>query len=231
MSVRISPASRFTGCLLFLVGGIIIGATFTYLVASQWRRLHGVAQAPSPQPVVYSVYVLIEVNSMQLPAPQVEAVWLIRVPDNHARLELIGLPPEQFRDQFDRATGVPETLLRPYAPETALGTIVYDRQAVAQFVDTMGGVTLMGQAANGTDLLAFVDGADPAKPGDRLIRQGAVMQAVVLQAVRCGETLNALDMLRSPSLALIDQADLSTLLSWYYPLRDKPVRVLLQVDS
>lgn len=231
MSARNLPASRFTGCLLFLVGGIIIGAMFTYLVASQWRRLYGVAQVPLPQPVVYSVYVLVEVNSMQLPTPQVEAVWLIRVPDNHARLELIGLPPEQFRDQFDPVTGVSETLLHPYALEKALGAIVYDRQAVAQFVDTMGGVTLMGQPANGTDLLAFVDGADPAKPGDRLIRQGVVMQAVVLQAVWCGETLNALDMLRSPSLALIDQADLSTLLSWYYPLRDKPVRVLLQLDS
>ncbi len=180
--------------------------------------------APAP-PMTYRTYLLLGVDALENARPQVEAVWLAVLPSDHSTVELIGLLPAGFQDQYDPETGLPVTSLQPYLKGEFAGALVFDRGDVVELTKQLGGVWLVGSQVDGEGLLGFVDSADPNQPGEVLTRQAAAVQSVIAKMAVAGTHANYVSLFDSAGLMLADQLTLFDAFSQYYPLRTDQVRV------
>jgi hypothetical protein len=165
------------------------------------------------------------VNALENARPQVEAVWLVVLPSDHSAIEVIGLPPAPFKDQYSPETGLPLTALEPYLTGAFAGALVFDRGDVVELTNRLGGVWLVGSQVDGEGLLGFIDSADQNQPREVLIRQAAAVQSVVGEMAAAGASFNYVSLFDGTSLMLTDRIALFDAFSQYYPIRTDRVRV------
>ncbi len=233
MSAYSHPANRAINISIWLMVGIAIG------IATIWtfRGLNTPRTEARPQfaestpgatgPGKTAAYVLLEVDALTNTPPNVEAVWLAVLASDQATAELIGLPPEPFNGKYSPETGLPLTALEPYLHGTFAGALVFDHEAITEFVNRLGGVWLMGKQVSGAELLNFVDAADQKQSGDVLTRQAAALQGVLAQLAMAGTRVNYVSLFDCANLMSVDRDVLLGLLGQYYPVKTDNIRVHL----
>ena len=214
-----------------LVFGMVVTCPFGVAVIGGPPRTTATVTTSSPA-VTYESYLLLWLDDYQQPHPVVEAVWIAQAPSNGSAIELIGLPPEPFRDQFSPAlSGVPLLSIQPYLRGQLAGNLILDRSDLKELTDRLGGVYHMGQETNGEALLSYILSADPSRPDDLLIRQGAAMQSLLAQFAAQYVTLDFGNLLETPSLYTVETSKLRGLIQRYQPFTTESVRIRLALAA
>jgi len=214
----------------------VLGAAISQPVFTAWRNALQ-TQAPGMTPsavisVAYETYLMLGLDEFSSQQPKVEAVWLVIVPLNYSTVELIGLHPEPFRDQYSPALGgLPLLTIQPHLRGPLAGTVIFDRDDLVELADRLGGVTLLGAYTDGPGLLNFITAADPNNPDDLLLRQSAVMQSLVAQGAISGVKIDLTALLQVPSQSSVEQGKQFDLIRHYYPLNTEAIRIHPLVDE
>jgi hypothetical protein len=212
------------GTVCFLIGWVVTRPIVSYLQADI-----GVFASPAPQSsgaASYESYALLLMDDYDRPQPIVEAVWLAHVPSDNSAIDLSGLPPAPFRDQFSPAlNGVPLLTLQPYLRGRLVGTIVFDHQDVIELVERLGGAHVLGLQMDGEALLAYMDSPGASQAPDRLMRQAAVIQSLLAEMAALDSQLDLAGLIQTPSYSSVEQNKLYELVLHYYPVRTDLVRV------
>lgn len=180
-----------------------------------------VAQSPS---LTYTTYVLLGIDSTASPTPNIEAVWLAELASDGSA-ELRGLAPASFHNQYDSQMGLQSAAIEPYLRGTFAGTLLFDQNAMLEFVNRLGGAWLAGKQVSGAELLNFVKAADPAQPDDLLTRQAAALQGVLAQMAVAGTRVNYVSLFDSATLMAADRSLLFDSLGQYYPVKTNSIRI------
>lgn len=222
---------------IIIVGAVcfLIGWAVTWPIFSTWSRDFDALVSPvahTADMAAYESYALILVDGYDSPQPRVEAVWLAHVPSDYSTIELLGLPPAQFRDQFSRAVnGIPLLTLQPFLRGRLVGTITFDREDIVELVERIGGVFMLGQRMSGAEMLTYIDSAEPSRPGDLLVRQAAVVQSLLAEMAARGSQLDLARLMQTPSYCGIEQNKLYELVQHYYPVRTDMIQVHPEMES
>ena len=231
MSPYCHPANQaVTKSVPFVVSFIIglalsLGSLLPFWMSGRQRVEVSAPPAATAQSVTYETYLLLGVDAHENVRPQVEAVWLAVLPSDHSTVEVIGLPPARFQDQYNPETGLPVTSLQPYLRGKLAGALVFDRGDIVELTNQLGGVWLVGSQVDGEGLLGFIDSADQNQPREVLTRQAAAVQSVIAKMAVSGTRANYVSLFDGASLMLTDRLTLFDAFGQYYPLQTDQVRV------
>ncbi len=222
--------------IAILLTCFVLGAAISRPVFSAWRSALQTQEPGATLSVAlsisYETYLMLGLDEFSNQQPKVEAVWLVTVPLNDSTVELIGLHPEPFRDQYSPALGgLPLLTIQPHLRGPLAGTVIFDRDDLVELADRLGGVTLLGAHTDGAGLLNFIAAADPNNPDDLLLRQSAVMQSLVAQGAISGVKVDLTALIQVPSRSNVEREKEFDLIRRYYPLNTEAVRIHPLVDD
>jgi len=223
---------------LLIVGAVcfILSWVIPYPLFSAWRDSLRYSQpkptASAKRSSIYETFSVIWLDDVSSPGPIIDGLWLAYVPTDYAEIELVGLPPAEYREQFSSILkGEPQLLLLPHLRGPLVGSVILDRNDIRELTHAIGGVYLMGQKMDGEGLLNYLASADVTQPDDVLIRQGAVIQSLLAQIAVQGMQIDLARLLDVPSLYTLEKTRLDELVNRYYPLSTEAVRVHPLVGS
>jgi len=218
---------RVTGWILFGITGLIFGtclaAGIGWYGSARSSMPSVTASPPSTSSLLYKNFLLIQIDSTQKDKSTIQAVWLLRIPENRAALfEVFTFHPSTFNGRG----GISQDLLQRYVIGTITSTIVFDRNNLSDYVDRLGGITVASQPMNGSGVWQYIDSADVNYPNDLAIRQAAVAHSILVKMAMVSSQIN-LDTLFGPNQTQSSRAELLTMLRLYYPKRVDSFRVHL----
>lgn len=199
----------FVAIVASLLLGITVGLGLgkAALGPTEWTTPTGSTFLPTATPVVSPTpdasqisVVLLAVDSLNSPKPQLEACWLIIFKPDAPEYYLLGIPPtttvtltnspsktlrdihvidvhHKLNDLFMRDAA--RTLLPGINKPQAV--VTFDRAMVIQAIDLLGGLTLAGQHYSGEATLTAYE-ALPPDSSERLERQTAIVMGLLRAA-------------------------------------------------
>ncbi len=134
-----------------------------------------------PRPTTIS-YLLLGIDDSSQDSPRLEAVWLATIVEDYTSVQMTGIiPNEHLQNAFAEGYGHIETILSHQTQAPIVSRIVLHYSDFAQIADLLGGLRLGGKTRNGLSVLDYV--VEPQHQDERLLRQAAVVQAMVAAAV------------------------------------------------
>lgn len=226
--------TRLRNSLLVTTIGFLLGWVITQPIFSAWHdaiKIAGpppAATLPAAPGIDYQTYALVWVDSVQNPRPAVQAVWVAWVPSDYSTIQLVGLPPQPFSEQYSPSLrGLAPDSLRLNTRGTFMGTLVLDQEHLQTLIDKLGGIYILGQRLQGADVLRFA-ATDPNLSVDELlVRQGAVLQSLTAQLAIAGRNID-LPVLLSIPQSNVDHDLLLDVVRHYYPVRIPSVQIHAQ---
>lgn len=223
--------TRLRNSLIICTVGFLLGWVITQPIFSAWRDAIKIAGPPpvptlgNPGGIDYQTYALVLLDDANNPHPVVQGVWLAWVPSNHSSLDIIGLSPESFQNQYSQnLKGLAPEAVRLQTRGSFVGSLVLDQAHLKDLVNRLGGIYLLGQKSDGDGVLQYIN-SDPGLPtDDRLVRQGAVIQGVLAQFSISGKNLD-LPILLSIPQTNVDRNILLEVVGHYYPLNMEIVKI------
>ncbi len=228
MTTYYQSGIRISLWISFLTAGLLSGVGLAYKVND---ALRAVAATPAPpalvakpaaqvlHPATYSTYVFILLDSMSVPQPLVDAVWLALVPSDHSAVELVGVPPAELREQYTHEDGLAMKFLKPYVVGPIAGTVALDRASLVMLIDRLDGVWLGGQTLHGAEVMNFAASPGEGNEQDLMLRQGAVVESMLARMAVAGAGLDLAGMLETPMRSTVEQEYVLDLIRAYYPFQ------------
>jgi hypothetical protein len=158
----------------------------------------------TPAPGQQVSILLLGVDSLAAPRPQLEAVWVVTFQYGQPQYFLVGFSPathiniqstagaHSLRQVFDVETSLKLERGHPFirdalasiAPSLAASgyEVVYDRAMLAWTISNLNGVHVRGEWLTGESLLARHDAIPPENDADRLAFQGEALLALLESA-------------------------------------------------
>lgn len=223
--------TRLRNSIVICVVGFLLGWIITQPIFSAWHDAIKIA-GPPPSATLppasgpsYQTYALVWVDNAQNPQPTVRAVWLAWVPSDYSTIEMIGLPPQAFQNQYSQSfQGLAPDSVRLQTRGSFVGSLVLDQDQLNELVDKLGGIYLMGQKLNGQAVVQFALSDSTLPPDEALVRQGAVIQSLLAQLAISGKNLD-LPVLLSIPQTNVDHEVLLDLVRHYYPFHLETVQI------
>jgi hypothetical protein len=211
--------------------GFVLGAVFARPLAVAWLRPDATSTAGAPAATNAVTYAVILVDQFDNLKPVVDGVWLAWIPVDFTTVELVGIPPAPYRDQYAHdIKGLPAFTIQQHIQGHLAGSIVLDRDDMARLADQLGGVLLEGRRVDGAAMLAYYNNPDLSHQ-ETLFRQAAVLQSFIAQIALKGTSLSYEALLQLPSLNTIQSDPLYETVRHYYPLRTDQVRIRTLQDA
>ncbi len=225
--------TRLRNSLVIITVGFIVSWVVTQPLFSAWRDSNKIIQPPptatlpSVQGSLFTTYALVWIDDIAKPMPVVDGVWVAWVPSDYSKVQITGLPPVRFQGQYSPVvTGIPPDSLGNDLRGVFGGSLVLDRPRLRNLVDQLGGIYLNGQKLDGPAVVNFFVQAEPnAAATDVLIRQGAVVQALLAQMAIVGKGVELPALLAIPDTK-VDRNVLLDVVRHYYPLDTEAVQVM-----
>jgi hypothetical protein len=226
--------TRLRNSLVISAVGFLLGWIITQPIFSAWHDAIKIAGPPPSATLppasgpAYQTYAMVWVDNAQNPQPTVQAVWLAWVPSDYSTIEMIGLPPRAFQNQYSQSfKGLSPDSVRLQTRGTFVGSLILDQNHLKALVDKLGGIYLMGQKLNGEAVVQYALSDPNLPPDEALVRQGAVMQSLLAQLAISGKNLD-LPVLLSIPQTNVDRELLLDLVRHYYPFRLEAVQLRAQ---
>lgn len=181
--------------------------SFLFCFGTAWFALGGTPTAPPPTltptptatPSTEISILLIGVDSLANPRPQMEACWILRYPRNTPPFYLTGFspltqvqlnpgkPPQSLKEIYadDRYIRVGDSMFTRNAIQSILpgltrpqGEVVYDRGMLVSAINLLGGIQINGQLLRGNQVLALYDFIPLEDAQARMDFQVAIVRAL-----------------------------------------------------
>jgi hypothetical protein len=209
----------------------ILGIVFARPIAVAWLRPDPTELASTPTVDTDTTYAIILIDDFSSEQPQVDGMWLAWIPADYTTVELVGIPPAPYRDEYSHELkGVASFTIQQYIHGTLAGSLVLDRNDMVELTDQLGGVLLEGRHADGPSMLSYYTDAN-LDHQDRLFRQAAMFQSLIAQAALMGTSFSYEALLQLPSLNTIQRDPLYETVRHYYPLRTDQIQIRTLTDS